>query len=276
MKFLVFTVFISTIVLFTGCTEIQMSFTDPPIPDNGRAVLIEELTGVSCVNCPKGASALKDIETEFPGKVFSVGIHGILLSEPVSGRSRFDFRTPEGRALETSFTFLGKPSAVINRVPFNNSFMGNPATGQWFAAVRSELLKPHVLNLLAGVRYDDVSRKIDLDVTAIPLVDLDGLYTISIYLTESKIIDAQQDGNIIRDDYEHNHVLMAMMTAVNGDVLDSNLKKDALIQRKYSYTLPTEPQGLWNPENMQVVVMVAASNGPDRSVQQALGVYVKK
>jgi len=276
MKHFIYPIFVSILILFIGCTEIEMPLTDPPIPDNGRAVLIEELTGVSCVNCPKGAAAVKDIEARFPDKVFAVGLHGILLSAPVTGRSRFDFRTPEGAALETSFTFLGKPSAVINRVPFSNTFMGNPATGQWLAAVERELQKPHVLNLLAGVKYDDISRKIDLDVTAIPLINLDGLYTISIYLTESKIIDAQQDGNIIRDEYEHNHVLMAMMTAVNGDVLDSNLKKNALIQRKYSYTLPTEPQGLWNPENMQVVVMVAASNGPDRSVQQAIGVYVKK
>lgn len=259
-----------------GCTEIDMPLTDPPIPTTDRAILIEELTGVSCVNCPKGAAALKAIEEKFPGKIYAVGVHGILLSEPVKDRSRYDFRTQVGRDLETSFTFLGKPAAVINRVPFSETFMGNPLTGQWQAAVERELQKPHVLTLLAALNYNEEERRIQLDITGIPLQDLEGLYTINIYLTESAIVDAQQNGNMIEDDYVHNHVLMDMLTSSNGDVFGTDLKKDQNIRRSYTYTLPNEPLGLWNPENMQIVVMVAANNGSDRSVQQATGIYVKK
>lgn len=259
-----------------GCTEIDVPLTDPPIPVTDRAVLIEELTGVSCTNCPKGAAALKAIEERFPGKVYAVGVHGILLSEPVKDRSRYDFRTQAGRDLESSFTFLGKPAAVINRVPFSETFMGNPLTGQWQAAVERELQKPHVLTILAAVNYDEEDRRIQLDITGIPLQDLEGLYTISIYLTESGIIDAQQNGNMIEDNYTHNHVLMDMMTSTNGDVFGTDLKKDEAVRRSYSYTLPTTPEGLWNPDNMQVVIMVAANNGSDRSVQQATGIYVRK
>ena len=227
--------FLSLLALlsFTGCTEIEMplSVTPPPVTD--RAVLIEKLTGVSCVNCPRGDAAVKDIKSEFEGKVFSISIHGDdSFTVPIKDASRFDFRTQVGKDIESGFTFLGKPSAVINRVPFNNNAFANPSIGQWRAAVEKELNKPHVISLFAAVDYDENEKRIQLDVTAIPLIDMDGIYTISVYLTQSGIVDAQLNGNTTERDYVHDNVLLDMMTSFSGDLLGRDLKKDNEIRKR--------------------------------------------
>jgi hypothetical protein len=45
-------------VSFFTCTEIPIQLKDPVIPESDRVVLIEELTGASCPNCPKGSAAI--------------------------------------------------------------------------------------------------------------------------------------------------------------------------------------------------------------------------
>jgi Outer membrane protein Omp28 len=138
----------------------------------------------------------------------------------------------------------------------------------WQAAVEKELLKPHQMNILLDTDFSATTRKLDLEIAAIPLTDLDGSYNISIFLTESDIIDAQSNGGVIIDAYNHKHVLRDMMTKFDGDNFGSDLKKDAIIKKNYTYTLPVDLNGLWNPEKMEVVVMISRATPTDVSVVQ--------
>lgn len=270
-----FILLVTTLFVFS-CEEIPVSLADPIIPESDKVVLIEELTGVSCTNCPKGHSALEAIQVTFPKQVAIIGIHGNLLTEPIKNLSKYDFRNQLTRDLEKSFQAIGKPAAAINRRPnaFNELSIPNPDL--WDGAVRRELGRPHQLNILLDVKYDEASRRVSVEVAAIPLEDLDGNYNISVYLTESNIVDAQANGSENIKDYVHKHVLRDMMTKFDGDILGSNLKKFENIKRTYSYTLPTTPAGLWIPENMELVVMVSHASPTDKSVVQAAYTYVKK
>jgi hypothetical protein len=268
-----------TILSFYACDEIMAPIADPEIPETERVVLLEELTGATCPNCPKGTAAVEAILKTFPGKVAAVGIHGEFLSKPVPNKSKYDFRNPKAAALENWFQpWIGKPAATVNRIDLNNPDQkyATVITGQWQANVEKELQKPHQLSILLDINYNAMSRVVDIDFTAIPLVDLAGSYNVTVFLTESKIIDAQTNGNVIIDDFEHNHVLRDMATKFDGDAFGADLKKGESYKRKYTYTLPQTPEGLWKAENMEVIVAIHHNSPTDRSVVQAAYKYIKE
>ncbi len=273
-------IFIFVIVAITiySCNEIMLNIEDPVIPESDRVVLIEELTGASCPNCPKGSAAIEFILSEFPGKVAVVGIHGDFLAQPIKDKSKYDFRNQKAKDLENWLKpWYGKPAATTNRILTEDDqepyAISSPDL--WYAEVAKELQKPHQMNILLAVDYDENKRTIDLDVSVIPLVDLAGNYNISVYLTESDIIDAQSNGSEYVEDYEHKHVLMDMMTNATGDSFGTNLKANDVIKKKFpTYTLPVR-EGLFNPEKMEVVVMVSKSDVGVRDVVQAAYKKVK-
>ena len=271
-------IFVIAAITIYSCNEIMLNIEDPVIPESDRVVLIEELTGASCPNCPKGSAAIEFILSQFPGKVAVVGIHGDFLAQPIKDKSKYDFRNQKAKDLENWLKpWYGKPAATTNRILTEDDqepyAISSPDL--WYAEVAKELQKPHQMNILLAVDYDENKRTIDLDVTAIPLVDLAGNYNISVYLTESDIIDAQSNGSEYVEDYEHKHVLMDMMTNATGDSFGTNLKANEVIKKKFpTYPLPVR-EGLFNPEKMEVVVMVSKSDVGVRDVVQAAYKKVK-
>ncbi|MBK9735846.1 MAG: Omp28-related outer membrane protein [Saprospiraceae bacterium] len=197
--------------------------------------------------------------------------------DPIIGKSKYDFRNPKAKDLENWFKpWYGKPAASVNRVPTSDVTepYANSNPDLWQAEVEKELVKDHQLNIILKSDYNEASRVLELDMAAIPLVNLSGNYNISIYLIESKIIDAQTNGANIDLNYTHNHVLRDMITKFDGDAFGTDLKKGDIINRNYAYTLPTTPEGLWNPKNMKVVVMISHQGSNDKSVVQAAEVHV--
>jgi hypothetical protein len=262
------------ICVLPSCKEIMIDISDPVIPESERVVLIEELTGVSCTNCPKGTAAVQNILSKFPERVLAIGIHGAFLAQPTS-KSIYDFRNDKAKNLENWFQpWFGKPAASVNRVPTADDALMIDIPELWQAAVEKELQLPHQLNLLLKSTYDAATRQVTVELAAIPLEDLNGTYNISVYLLESKIIDAQSNGPIIEEGYVHNHVLREMLTNFDGDGLGSDLKKNEILNRTYSYILPSTPEGLWKAENMSVIAMVSHNDPTDKSVVQAAEVYV--
>lgn len=268
-RYLYPTIALITIIIFWACEEIPIKLADPFIPASDRVVIIEDLAGASCPNCPKGNTAIENIINKFPGRVAAVGIHGDFLSKPTA-KSKYDFRNPKAKDLENWFKpWFGKPSASINRVPDENDLLMTALPDLWQAAVEKELQKPHALNILPDIQYDNVTGKIDIELAAIPLSNLPGNYNISIYLTESGIIDAQTNGPVIVEDYKHNHVLRDMITKFDGDSFASNMKKSDIVRKTYTYTIFPAAKTLWNATNMQVVIIIHHNEPKDKSVVQA-------
>lgn len=265
--------FTSVCILFLiSCNEILVEIGDSPIPETDRVVLLEELTGASCPNCPKGSAAVEAILQKYKDKVAAIAIHGDFLAQPVDGRSKYDFRNPKAKDLENWFKpFLGKPCATVNRIELNDPDQkyATVSTGLWQSMIEKELSKPNQLSLIMNNDYDPDTRIINIDITAIPVADLDGSYNISIFLTESGITDAQINGNVIVDDYVHNHVLRDIITRFDGDFFGSDMKQGTRIKKNYTYTLPDNKDGLWNADKMDIVIAIHKSGGTDRTIIQA-------
>jgi Outer membrane protein Omp28 len=259
--------------------EVMVELEDPIIPESDRVVFIEELTGASCPNCPKGASALENILAKFPGKAIVLGIHGSFLSQPTS-KSKFDFRNQKAKDLENWHKpWFAKPSAAINRLspdpndPDVDIMISSP--DQWQSEVEKQLAREHVMKILLDSKYDESSRKINLEVAAIPLKDLSGTYKISVFLSESGIIDAQSNGGVVEENYTFKHVLMDMMTPHDGEIFGIDLVGEKIYKKSYEYIIPIK-EGLFDPKRMDIIVIVSKDEAKSREVMQAAEIHVVK
>lgn len=267
----------SLVFLFSACEEKMVVIPEFVAPETGKVVLVEELTGVRCPNCPAGSERLAATLKLFPDNMVLVAIHGGLLTEPLP-ESQYDFRNDASVFLDDFLkNYIGKPSAYFNRIKFEEwgEIWGNPVSGQWQGVVEKELEKPQLLELSIIKTYDPETRRLDLTIGALPLEDLTGEFKLTIMLTESDIVDAQDNQNEIILEYVHNHVLREIITNFEGDAFADRLEQNKPVSKTYTYTIPEEDSGLWIDDNIEVVVFVANTEGESEEVLQAAQTHLK-
>lgn len=261
----------SVLTLMWSCEEIPVVIPDYNPPETGKTVLIEDLTGVRCPNCPRGAAALENILAKYQGKVFALAIHGIQLVTPLP-QSKYDFRNQFAADLEKFHQpFLGKPSALINRKKFDNqSFIPVDVVDLWLGYTEQELALPQEVQIDVDYNYNSETRQLNVLVGVSPLKNVTGEFKISVFLTESHMIDYQETVGAILSDFEHNHVLRYMLTRFDGDALADQLKTSEVIIRNYTYTIPEE----FIAENMEVIVAVHKADPDNKTVLQSAGIKI--
>jgi len=265
------------VICITACEEKPVVIPEFEAVESGRVVLVEELTGVKCPNCPTGSARLESIMSLYPDNMITIGIHGIDLATPWP-QSKYDFRNDDAAELEVYLKpWLGKPSAYFNRVFFEDlgGDWGNPFPGSWQSYMEDELAKPQQVNLSITREYDEASRELSITVGVLPLEDVEGTdFNISIMLTQNDVIDVQEDQSGLIEDYKHKHILMDAVTAFNGDFLSNELIKNQVYTKTYTYTLPDQDNEVWKAETMEIVAFVANTTGSSEEVIQAGSVHV--
>lgn len=263
-----------------SCEEIPVEIPSSDVELSGKTVLLEELTGVSCPNCPSGAKVIESIVKQYPDNVIPVAIHGVFLCEPIKKEgyeSKYDFRNDEGKYLENYLMpFFSKPAAYFNRVhkEGENSFGNSKTGGEWLQRTEEELAKEQVIEISASSSYDEATRTATINTGIAASKDLEGSFTLTIMVLESKIVDSQSDQSAVVKDYEHNHVLVDIVTEFSGDPIGSKLTKGQSITKPYTYTIPDREEGRWKAENMSFVVFVSDVSD-SKEVLQAKEIHVK-
>jgi hypothetical protein len=154
---------INGILGMTACKEELVKIPDLKV--GSRKVLIEELSGVNCSNCPDAAKEIEKIRASVgPENVIAVTIYpggyGVL-SRPVPA-SRYDFRFPEADGLVNYLgAALAIPALSVNRVrpnvADNTPFLITRT--QWGGAVRNELAKEPAVGILLNVSCICINRQ---------------------------------------------------------------------------------------------------------------------
>jgi hypothetical protein len=263
-------------LLWLGCEEIppvinpSMGNDNPneptPVEDQQRQVLIEEFTGVRCVNCPAGSAAIEGLLDIHGQRLVAISIHAGSFSPPYT-ESQYDFRIDEGSSLLSYLgSPLGYPTAVVNRKQFDGEFDLQLGRQQWAGFIALELLEAPKVKIDVQNAYSNEDRK--LEVTATLYVQetiLEEDVRISVAITENDIEDLQLTPESGTPDasYKHKHVLRGMLTNYDGDAISEALTAGAVIEKTFTLTLPSE----WIAANCEAVVFVNVG-GENKEVLQ--------
>lgn len=219
----------------------------------GRAVLIEDLTGQRCLNCPTGTDIINGIvETYGEDNVIAVGIHCGPLGFAGSSK-RVGLMTVTGDEYYTYWakgTNLEQPSAIFNRKKGPSTSLNN-----WAAEVGLIISEKANLSVDIANAYDAKTRKLTTKVGAFGVNGtVSGKLQVWIVEDGIKAMQMMPDGSA-NQEYVHNHVFRAAVNGTWGE--EVTVKEGETTSKDYSYVLPET----WNAENISVVAFVYNDNG---------------
>lgn len=216
---------LSTLLLagFSGCDVIEEP--DNPVPGSGdacegvgngygfRRVLLEDLTGFRCPNCPAAADVAKQLDGVYCEDLVIVAVHctPTFASPTTTPPDPFstDFTTVAGEAYVSAFSPPGLPNGLVSRREFD----GSQIVGEdnWSSATADILGEPAQFEVtFQQVSYDTGTETLDLQVKLDVLRDTVGEHNVVVYLLEDGVIEGQEDNRVdggVVYPYTHNHVL---------------------------------------------------------------------
>ncbi len=259
-------------LLLIGSCDEQRRVIVPFVPAGDRVVLLEEFTGKGCTNCPKGSREIDNLLSQFPNNLIAVSIHAGFFANPqFFPLGQYDLRTEEG---EFIFGYLGPnlgyPSGVVNRIPVAGDMQ--IGLNQWASAITSQIQQQPAVDLSLVKAYYVDTRELTITVGGIGKQSVQGEIRLSVMLTESGIVDAQDDieaGGIVQD-YVHKHVLRDMLTPAAGAPLFTGITTGQIFSQTYTTILPAG----WVAEDMEIVAFVSVVQGSSFPVLQAVSAHL--
>ncbi len=234
------------ILLGFSCDEIPPTLNpnggnegmDVPVEDQTRQVLIEEFTGVGCVNCPAGSQAIEALLGIHGHNLVAVSIHAGFFAQPYP-ESQEDLATDKGNSIQSLLGEpLGYPTAVINRIQFDGESSRQTGQGTWAGYIAQEQLSAPKIKIDLQPTYNETTRELTVDIDLYVEENItEEDVRLSLYLTESNIIDVQLTPAGIQNDYVHKHVFRDAISAASGDLLAESFTAGSVISRSYTYTL---------------------------------------
>ena len=271
-RYIFFLFFVS--ILFFSCEENMPVIPDGPDVTSDRKVLVEEFTGVQCVNCPTGSLELENLLSLYGDNLIVVSIHAGDFAPPYP-QNQYDFRTTEADNL---INYLGNPpaypSAVINRKDFDAGFyiLQYPLS-KWAGFIDQELETNAKIGVTITKDYNPTTRELKVQVTGLAAETLSGDLRLTIMITESNIVDAQETpGAGLILDYNHKHVFRTTMTSFDGDSFATQLNAGDNYDESYSMILPDD----WKAAECEVIAIVSLVQGDEnKEVLQAAQEHVE-
>ncbi len=216
----------AVLVLLAGCDIVNDPI--PPGTNNGggntdgivRRILLEDITGHRCNNCPRAARLASDLKDVYGDQLILVGVHAGGFAAPLApigdGFYDTDFRTTAGTAYNTAFQVMFYPAGMVNR----RSYSGSPVLSEnsWGTAVADMAGDTSPFELW----FESITTGTNTVSTVIRLrfaEAVDGDHNLVVYLTEDHVVDWQLDSDATPpdvEDYEHRHVLRANMNDTWG------------------------------------------------------------
>ncbi|MBK7873121.1 MAG: Omp28-related outer membrane protein [Saprospiraceae bacterium] len=219
-----------------SCEEIPPIISPiDPNPGGGevqRSILVEEYTGVRCVNCPAGSEALQALINIYGERLVVVSFHAGFFAPPYP-ESKFDLRTPDGdNLLNFLGSPLGYPAAVVNRRLFDGEPRLQLGQSQWPGYIAQEIAIAPKVKIELQRNYNDANRQLTLNVNLEVLENLDATdVRLSVALTEDDIEDVQLTPAGKQTDYKHKHVLRDMLSNFDGNPLTESLNVSAKLPK---------------------------------------------
>jgi Outer membrane protein Omp28 len=231
-----------------------------------KNVLLEELTGVRCANCPVGAAIIKGIETANAPRVIVAKLHSNFLADPIKATDP-DLRTDDAQTLSTSLSNSGaKPSSGVDRI-YNS--VNEPyvfVVGSVAGKVASQLAKATIVNIELEKQLNATKDSITLASKLTFTEATSRKLAYHIYCLENDVEAAQDSLGVEIDGYIHEEILRKCITPafVGENLPDGPTAAGRVYIRAAQFPKPTK---VININNCVMVVFIT-----DRDTKEVLQV----
>ena len=263
----------SFIFIITSCDIEESPFINDynSYVNPDKKVLIEDFTGHKCPNCPDAARELDAIHDIYGDQIIGMALHVTDFARPIPAsqapKFQYDFRTKWGDEWDAFYgvSDAGLPRGMINRIGYQDD-SHRLGKGEWAAIVANELKKE--IDFIISLSSNESSISITSEVQN----NINGDYNIVVCLTESNIINWQKDGLQEVENYEHNHVLRAVLidnelststSYIAGQQIQKTTNYDlsALEQSNIDYSNNNSAGGNgnaggWDASNMSIIAYI--------------------
>ena len=240
---------------FVSCDVIDENDRYIEVEEQGgervQRLLIEEFTGHKCVNCPDGAAIVHEIQEYYPGRVMVIGIHAGMLAMPTGEFAKQNFITADGQTYYNSFGVQANPAALLNRVHFTGEDWAVRTKEKWMTYAISELGKEPVCEVTPVVEYNAETRELQVTTEVEAYENMPANLNLQVQIVENVIGMQLKPGDVVDEEYEHNHVFRAAANGTWGESIESLPAGETR-----SYTCNATISEKWVPENCAVVVFV--------------------
>ncbi len=246
------------------------TYIESPVQQaQSKNALIEEVTGVSCVNCPAGHIILDTLINQNNKRVIGVTYHlgaaMVPILEDAPPGTLQNMTSTDAQSIASYFSFPGSvPAGAVDRISHAiTQPYGSPGLWDipqnWSGYVSTQLAEttPVNLNLSALYNSSGSTRQISIAVGLHYTATQSDTDKLSIFLTEDSIVTAQLLANGADDTfYVHNHIMRAAVTNALGDIIAvPSFVAGRVDSLTYTYTIPAA-NAVWNPAHMNVVAFV--------------------
>ncbi len=260
-------------VLWVSCDEEPppVRFTEPekplldtiytgiaPAPDP-KAVLLMDVTGVGCSNCPDAAVLAKNIGNSNPGRVNLLAVYPFIfpnhpLTNPFAGYDTLANADAEGLVTNLG-SIVGLPTGIIDQIKIGGSPFIAPSS--WAGTVTTRLSQTSPANIELVSKWLSTDNKARLEIKVkyhqnLPAGSKNLLY---IGVTEDNIVGKQAHKDSVGGyayKYKFTHVLRKLITPVTGDTLRESPSAGKIFEKHYY----VKPRYNWKPDNLNAVVWI--------------------
>ena len=211
------------------------------VPDaQPRNAMVEDVSGVRCVNCPEAADIAHSIDLKYPGRVVVATLHPKSNATLTTAIGNDTFNTDEA---ENIFQTLikgdqGLPTGSINR----RHFQGEPRIAvkpnKWMTYAEEILSETSLVNIELEASVDSVNRVIELDVKTAFIEDDPTPAYLTIMVLESGIVQPQAKKSGVDDTYEHEDILRFTHTNYSGLLLSDSPIKGQVCEKTFDISIP--------------------------------------
>ncbi|MFN5909873.1 MAG: Omp28-related outer membrane protein [Bacteroidota bacterium] len=235
--------------------------------NTNRNVLIEDFTGHKCVFCPAAADLAHALHEDNPTRVFTASIHagpdGIGDFQIVSPPDYpTDFTNQQGVDIGLYFGvndpgFPGNPRGPVNRINSGGAIFQSPAS---WTSLTNSLLSNNVLkvNIQSKLNYYDATRGAFLHAEVEKLDNNLGDLGIVVYMIEDSLVgDQKMSDNTHNSSYIHRDIMRGCVDGLTwGRTLTDNMLNSGKYYVNYSFVVPDQLDGNYNPDNMHILIYV--------------------
>jgi len=278
--------FLAVVIFLFGCTEVPpvIDFSEPvllatdttyitsDLPQNVKKnVLIEDISGVRCNNCPKAADIAHDIQDKYPNRIAGLTLHSNkygAFTAPYP-ESKDTFNTVE--ATEIVRNFIGEPSGLPAGAIDRKVFAGKTSKiNQQYETWESQVVEQLALTPKADLELELIKqqgREIIANVKATFLAEDPSATYLSVFIVESHIKAKQKmPDNTYDKDYLHNSILRKAVTNYAGVKLAYNLEVGRVFEKGFVFTIPEK----YDINYCSIVVLINKNEQATTEVVQSI------